>query len=218
MNILLEKVKKLSMKKIQFKFHKDKVKIFEVGVGDSFCCKSLNYWNQDGFDVTLFEPNPFLYKNILTKIQNIKNIKLHNIGISNEEKIGELVCAGVLSYLKDIPSPINTIYFNQLNNIFEKFTIPVKLMKFNSFDEGNIDYLILGMEGAEFTVFENIISRPHIINMHNYFANDYNYVFPNFGKIDEWGQKNGYTWISAFPDILLINSESVHNNTISIYE
>jgi FkbM family methyltransferase len=198
----------------KLKINKEKINIFEIGAGDAFCSKTLNYWGNNKYDITLFEPNPILYKSLLKKVKDINNIKLYNIAIFNEEKIGELVCAGVLSYIRDIPSPINTIYLNKLNEILSEFTIPVNFMKFDSFDKGDIDYLILGMEGSEFTVFENLISRPHIISLHNYFANDYKYTFPYFDYIKNWCVKNNYYIIFGIPDILLVNKKSIENETL----
>ena len=110
---------------MKFKINKEKTNLFEIGVGDTFCSKSLQYWGNNNINITLFEPNPILYKSLLKKTKDINNIKLYNIGIFNQEKIGKLVCAGVLSYIKDIPSPINSICLNRLNEIFDKFTVPV---------------------------------------------------------------------------------------------
>ena len=120
----------------------------------------------------------------------------------------------MLSYIRDIPSPINTIYLNKLNEILSEFTIPVNFMKFDSFDKGDIDYLILGMEGSEFTVFQSLISRPHIISLHNYFANDYKYTFPYFDYIENWCVKNNYYIIFGIPNILLVNKKSIENETL----
>ena len=103
---------------MKFKINKEKTNLFEIGVGDTFCSKSLQYWGNNNINITLFEPNPILYKSLLKKTKDINNIKLYNIGIFNQEKIGKLVCAGVLSYIKDIPSPINSICLNRLNEIF----------------------------------------------------------------------------------------------------
>lgn len=196
--------------------NKQKLKIFEVGVGDVFSSKTKMFWGSENTEVTLFEPNPFLYKYLLKKTKNIKNINLFNIAISNEEKIGHLVCAGVTSYIKDIPSPINRIYLDKLNEILSNFTVPVNLMRFDSFDDGDIDFLRLGMEGSEFTVFETMKSRPHIISIHNYFANDYGYSFYKWNDISAWINTNGYFLLPGIPDALLINKESVAQNILTL--
>ena len=195
--------------------NKQKVKIFEVGVGDVFSSKTKMFWGNENAEVTLFEPNPFLYKYLLKKTKDIKNVNLFNIAISNEEKIGHLICAGVVSYVKGIPSPINEIYSNKLNDILLNFTVPVNLMRFDSFDDGDIDFLRLGMEGSEFAVFETMKSRPHIISIHNYFANDYNYSFYKWDAILAWINTNGYFLLSGIPDALLVNKESVAQNIVT---
>jgi len=206
---------------MKFKINKEKTNLFEIGVGDAFSSKSLPYWGNKNVDVTLFEPNPMLYKSLLKKTKDINNIKLYNIGIFNQEKIGKLVCAGVTSYIKDIPSPINSIYLNRLNEIFDKFTVPVNLMKLNSFDYGQIDLLILGMEGAEFTIFQSqsLISRPHIIILNNYNGNNYRYTFFNFQYILDWCVKNNYDILqNEHKEILLVNKNSIINNILETYE
>jgi FkbM family methyltransferase len=203
---------------VNLKINKPKINIFEVGVGDVFTAKSKQYWGQDRFDVSLFEPNPFLYKNLVKRAESfklVKNVKVYNVAISNEEKLGKLVCAGVLSYLTDMASPINTIFKGKLNEMLDKFIIPVNLMRIDSFDNG-IDFLILGMEGAEFTVFQYLKSRPHIIILHNYFANDYGYAFPYFNFIQQWCYNNNYEIIPGIPDMTLINRNSVNSGILEL--
>ena len=80
-------------------------------------------------------------------------------------------------------------------------------MRFDSFDDGDIDFLRLGMEGSEFTVFETMKSRPHIISIHNYFANDYGYSFYKWNDISTWINTNGYFLLPGIPDALLINKD-----------
>lgn len=205
---------------MKLKINKEKINLFEIGVGDAFSSKSVCCWGNDKFNITLFEPNPMLYKSLLKKTKDINNIKLYNIGIFNQEKIGNLVCAGVLSYIKEVPSPINSIYLNRLTEIFDKFTVPVNLMRLNSFDFGQIDHLILGMEGSEFTIFQSqtLISKPHIITLNNYYANDYRYAFFNFKYISDWCDKNNYNILqNGHHEILLVNNNSIANNTLEVY-
>lgn len=200
---------------MNLKINKPKINIFEVGAGDVFTAKSKQYWGQDRFDVTLFEPNPFLFKSLLKKALKYNNVKIHNIAISNEEKLGKLVCAGVLSYLENMASPINTIFKGKLNEMLNSFIVPVNLMRIDSFDN-DIDFLILGMEGAEFTVFQYLKSRPHIIILHNYFANDYGYTFPYFNFIQQWCQSNNYEIVPGIPDMTLINRNSVNEGILQL--
>jgi len=200
---------------VNLKINKPKINIFEVGVGDVFTTKSKQYWGQDRFDVTLFEPNPFLFKSLLKKTLQYKNVKTHNVAISNEERLGKLVCAGVLSYLENMASPINTIFRGKLNEMLDGFIVPVNLMRIDSFDN-DIDFLILGMEGAEFTVFQYLKSRPHIITLHNYFANDYGYTFPYFNFIQQWCHNNNYEIVPGIPDMTLINRNSVNSGVLEL--
>ena len=187
-----------------------------MGVGDVFSSKTTNFWGQPNCSVTLFEPNLFLYKSLFNKVKNISNIKLHNIAIYNESRLGKLVHAGVLSYLPEVMSPINRIFKGRLTEALETFVIPVNLMTFDEFDGGDIDILQLGMEGAEFTVFEKMKSRPHVIYLHNYFANDYKYTFPNWDYISHWIKNNDYEIINGIPTVTLVNRKSYSSGLISI--
>ena len=38
----------------KLKINKEKINIFEIGAGDAFCSKTLNYWGNNKYDITLF--------------------------------------------------------------------------------------------------------------------------------------------------------------------
>jgi len=192
--------------------------VVEVGVGDSFSCKSISFWGNPNYNVTLFEPNPLLFNSLHKKVRNYQNVTLHNVAIYNETRKGTLVMAGVLSYLPEVASPINTIFQNKLTEILTSHHVPVDLVTFDQFDSGNIDMLLLGMEGAESTVFEKMKSKPHVIILNNHFANDYAYAFPNFRSIQEWCLANRYEIIQGIPDMVLINLDSYNGGLVSVFE
>jgi hypothetical protein len=94
------------------------------------------------------------------------------------------------------------------------FRVPVNLMTFDRFDPGDIDLLILGMEGAESMVFPHLKSRPHVVIMNNHFANDYRYIFPRFGEIQAWCETNRYRILQGIPDIHLISNDALDSGDI----
>ena len=183
--------------------------IWEVGVGDEFTSKSHPFWYDERNTVVLFEPNPFLYASLVRKAGSYKNVRLYNVAISNENRFGYLVSAGLLSYLPEFFSPINTIFRGKLTLMLDAFKVPINIMTFDRFDNGNIDMLILGMEGAEFTVFETMSSRPSIIVLNNHYANDYGYTLPRAEVIQNWCRDNQYQIVQGIPDIMLVNMGSV---------
>lgn len=190
--------------------------VWEVGVGDEFTSKSRAFWSNEANQVTLFEPNPFLYASLARKTTPYRNVKLYNVAISNENRFGHLVSAGLLSYLPEFPSPINTIFREKLTPMLDILKVPVNIMTFDQFDNGCIEMLILGMEGAESTVFETMRSRPHVIILNNHYANDYGYTFPRIEVIQHWCKDNQYQILQGVPDIMLLNQASLMNGLIAM--
>lgn len=201
---------------MQLKLAKSNLNICEVGVGDEFTSKSRAFWDGAGNNVTLFEPNPFLYASLARKAGPYRNVKLYNVAISNENRFGHLVSAGLLSYLPEFPSPINTIFRGKLTPMLDAFKVSVNIMTFDRFDNGTIEMLILGMEGAESTVFETMRSRPHVIILNNHYANDYRYTFPRIEVIQNWCRDNQYQIVQGIPDILLLNQASLMNGFVTL--
>jgi hypothetical protein len=193
---------------MQLKLAKHPIHVCEVGVGDSFCAKSKSFWGDGINRVTLVEPNPFLHASLRSKTKDCPNVTLHNAAIFSENRWGWLVSAGILSYLPEVASPINTIFRGKLTPMLDAFKIYVPYRTFNTIDDGTIDLLILGMEGAESMVFETMVSRPHVIILNNHFANDYRYAFPRFEEIQRWCEANRYHIAAGIPDITLINIAS----------
>lgn len=200
---------------MQLSINKSNLDVWEVGVGDEFTAKSRNFWYSEANQVRLFEPNPFLYATLARRVGPYHNVKLYNIAISNENRFGHLVSAGLLSYLPEMASPINTIFRGKLTPMLDAFKVPVNIMTFDRFDNGVIDLLILGMEGAEFTVFQTMRSRPHIIILNNHFANDYHFEFPRFDEIQQWCKANRYEILQGVPDLMLVNLGSICQGLVS---
>lgn len=191
------------------KINLSNAKVYEVGAGDLFTCKSRPLWDAPGAQVTLFEPNPLLYVSLLRKVQSFPNVTLHHVAISDTNGLGWLVSAGLVSYLQDVPSHLNTIFRGKLTQMLSPFKVPVNVMTFDTFDHGDIDLLFLGMEGSEYTLFPCLSSLPHVIILNNHFANDYGYTFPRWEVVQEWCTSNGYNIYPGVPDITLVNRQSL---------
>lgn len=196
-------------------FAKAPLTVYEVGAGDVFTCKSRRLWDAPDNAVVLIEPNPILYASLLKQTARaFPNVRIHNVAISDTNRLGRLVLAGVLSYLPEVPSPINTIFRGKLTPMLEGYEVPVNLMTFDRFDPGNIDLLYLGMEGSEYTVFATMVSRPHIIVLNNHFANDYGYAFPRFEVVQQWCEANEYAIVPGIPDLTLVRVASTRDGTL----
>jgi hypothetical protein len=200
---------------MQVKINKASVHVCEVGVGDLFCAKSGAFWDE-GHRVTLVEPNPHLYASLLRETIKFPNVHLHHVAIANDNRLGWLVSAGILSYLVEEESPINTIFRGKLTPMMDAFKVPVNRVTMDRVDTGDIDMLILGMEGAEHHVFPHLISRPHAIILNNHFANDYRFSFPRFEVIQQWCVANGYQIVQGIPDFMLVHVSSYQNGFVTI--
>lgn len=188
--------------------------IYEIGAGAEFTCQSRPFWDSPATTVVLFEPNPILYADLVRKTCGLSNVTVHNVAIYNENRLGYLVSAGVLSYLPEVASPINTIFRGKLTPMLDPFKVVVNRMTFDTFDPGDIELLYLGMEGAEHTVFPYLRSRPHLIILNNHFANDYGYAFPYFEVIHEWCKANGYQVSGGIPYLTLVNLASLRDGSL----
>jgi hypothetical protein len=181
-----------------------KILIFEVGVGNIFLSRSVNDWTSKDnpnwdliTDIVLIEPNPILYNEIVKKTKSYKNIKVYNFAIDDTEGLKSFVLAGDRSYLAGKQSPIQKIFHNKYEDLMKGFKTFVYANTFDSIDPGNIDVLHMSIEGNEWALLEKMVSRPKIITMPHYFANDYEYILPNSHKIQEWMSNNSYFLVEA---------------------
>jgi FkbM family methyltransferase len=170
------------------------MKIFEIGVGDYWQSRTLKYINTE-HECWLFEPNPAFYKAVSEKLKEYKNFNVFNCAIGDSDKEVEFCLAGEASFINGIKAP-----FSNRGN-FEKIKISVKSI--NDFDLGDIDVLLLDLEGGEFDVLKTMRSRPEhiVVEMQSFGVK---YRNPNFDAIIEWMSINNYKKVNGscpWPDV-----------------
>ena len=158
------------------------MKIFEVGVGEYWQSRTSKYINTD-VECWLFEPNPISFSEIYKNLSTYKNFKLFNCALGSQNKKIKLNLAKGASFIEGINAPIAS------KKDFQKVEVEMKSIR--EFDNGDIDVLLLDIEGGEFDVLKSLLSRPkHIVV--EMFSFGVNYVNPYFDEIVEWMNRNNY--------------------------
>ncbi len=160
--------------------------IFEVGVGDFPVCRSKDYWKY-GIECYLFEPNKIYYDELCKVSKEYKNVKLFDCAITEDNKKYDFWSCGETSFLNGINAPVIKKERFLLKNIKQ---IQVEGKKISEFDKGNIDFLFLDTEGAEWFCLKHLISRPKIVVIETHGEN---YINPYIHQINAWILKNQYS-------------------------
>ena len=72
---------------------------------------------------------------------------------------------------------------------------PVRAVRMDEIDPGNIDVLTLDMEGSEWWALKHLVSRPLILSIETHLTNGY-YINPYRAEIEEWCFREGYCKIA----------------------
>lgn len=163
--------------------------IYEVGVGPVWSCRSKPYWidNATARDkCVLFEPLFSYYEEIKNAISKYPNVELHNIVIYDYNGQCDFIENGQLSYIQGLNSPY--VQFGGSHNI----TKSICCARISEFDKGDIDLLLLDMEGADWFALKHLISRPQTIIIETQCSIYHN---PFLNEIQEWMQINKYRQI-----------------------
>lgn len=130
--------------------------ILDVGshIGLSILYFKLLYPNSK---ITAFEPNPNIFPLLEENIylNNIKDVKLHNIALGKEFRQRELYIdasgGGAFS--------TSSFYKNAWNGKQKTLPIEVKVEKLSKYIDRNIDLLKIDTEGAELEILEELEER-----------------------------------------------------------
>lgn len=72
-----------------------------------------------------------------------------------------------------------------------RFMREVEVKTMEQIDDGKIDILAIDVEGAEWLVLQNLISRPKILRVETHFSHS-GYTNPHYEKIMKWAFSNSY--------------------------
>ena len=135
--------------------------IFEIGVGELYTCRTKQFWGTNT-ECYLFEPNPKIYEELKAVSQNYSNVKLYNIAISNKECLAELYLANNCSFIDGIDAPV-AVQDGTREDYKNWAKTKIQCDTIDKYDKGDIDLLLLDMEGMEWFVLEKLVSRPKLI-------------------------------------------------------
>ncbi len=169
------------------------VKVAEIGVGG---CKKYIHVKpliDSGIAALLVEPHPSSASLLGEQFANHENVEIHEVAIA--DYCGEAILhdADLSSYLDDVVSP-----FSIQRGFKPDKSHTVKCVTFDKIDPGDIDLMIIDIEGSEYFVLKHMISRPKIIqlevgktqetNFKTKFTNSY------IEEIRQWFSDNGYEY------------------------
>ncbi len=117
---------------------------------------------------------------------HLPNVTLHHAAISDKAGFAKFYERNASSFLEGVTSPakVNDRYEEAEKDVYTVPTITTDMI-----DPGNVDLLAADVEGSEWFVLQNLISRPTVICLETH-GNAY--VNPNLGKINLWMINNGY--------------------------
>ncbi|MBC8110130.1 MAG: FkbM family methyltransferase [Verrucomicrobia bacterium] len=154
----------------------------------------------DGVHTTLVEPDPKNVAAIRNYFNGRTNISLFPVAIydyNGTVKLSQAAASTFVSELKASPAIVNDKYEISATNTLE---VPCKI--FSDIDTGDIDLLSIDIEGSEWYVLKNMLSRPKIISIetHGKF-----YQNPFLPEINNWIAANGYmTWYKDKSDTIFV--------------
>ena len=134
--------------------------VFEIGVGPVHSSRSRKYWATS--ECHLFEPVKFFYNGIYDEVSTYPNVHAHNVAICDKNADLTFWLSDAESSIEGINSPLAQQNLVPLSKVPPQLTtVEGKLI--TEFDTGNIDLLLLDMEGAEWLALKHMISRPRVI-------------------------------------------------------
>ncbi len=164
--------------------------ISDIGYGLDDHLFDINDYKNKEKKFYLFEPNIFLFKDLIVKFKDFDNVCLYNYGIYNDNKIVNFYLDHYWSFIEGINAPIYANQKNNIERILKFHKVLINAYKISVFDKGNIDFLSLSCEGCEWFCLEHLVSRPKIIRINNFNNSGYNNFFQK--NIEKWIKENNY--------------------------
>ncbi|MCA6379265.1 MAG: FkbM family methyltransferase [Cytophagales bacterium] len=119
---------------------------------------------------------------------------------SGTVRLSRAAASTFISELKSSPAIVNDKYKVDIDNSFE-----VKCVVFSEIDKGDIDLLIVDIEGGEWHVINHLTSRPKVISVETH--GKY-YTNPFIKEITQWMSDNQYSlWFKDASDTVFMKNE-----------
>ncbi len=184
--------------KINQKGYKPK-NICEIGVYKPEFSNVLGFIHEQ-IPATLVEADPDCIKQINNLFSKFKNVSVVEAAVFDFNGTVELCKSESSTFISDLsssPALINDNYQKSKSNSFV-----AKSILFSEIDNGDFDLISIDIEGAEWYVLKNMISRPNILSIETH--GKY-YTNPNIIEINNWINKNNYKiWYKDKSDTVYI--------------
>lgn len=178
-------------------------KLIEVGPSwpAAVAAKDIIDRNPQYGEVILIEARPDVCQALTQTYQHLENVKIINCAISRQKGVITMYDYNHSTFIEGLQSPyavnqgsVGSPPSKPNRGTGNKFEI--KSNTFDYFDDGDIDILLMDVEGAEFFVIEKMISRPDLIvcETHSLIPHmpDKEYINPFIEEISLWMKENDY--------------------------
>ena len=187
--------------------------IYEVGVGGVNVSRAARYFGNPDVEVHLFDPiteHMDQFRNYIKRF-NIKNTHIHECCIGDKDGKVDIYECFEHSMILGLEGPNINKKQSPETYFGEK---PVKIVskdcfRISEFDKGNIDVILIDIEGGEWFVLKHLVSRPSMIWIElceNYGGGDF--TNEHTDKILQWMDINGYQAIQKLDlDVLFVKKQ-----------
>lgn len=163
---------------------------------------------KEGTKATLVEADPETVEKIRSFFKN-DNIVVFPVAVFDREGTVKLSRAAASTFVSDLPA--SPALVNDQYKIKDSDSFEVQCKKFSSIDDSTIELLSVDIEGAEWYVIQDLVSRPKIISIETHGKA---YVNPYMKEISSWLEKNDYTiWYKDLSDSVYIKRGVFHPST-----
>lgn len=183
--------------------------VVEVGVYKPETANILGFI-KEGVFCTLFEANPNTAKEIYDEFYDKYNIEVHSVALSSFKGTIKLYDAGASSFCETIDCSPAVMHDKKSKDILNYMEVQSEV--FSTFDKGDIDILSIDIEGGEWDVINDMISRPKVICIE---IQSRNYINPQIQKITQWLEDNNYEiWFIDDTDTIFVKKGLVKYSLI----
>ncbi len=184
--------------------------VCEVGVYKPETSNVIDFI-ENGCTTDLVEADPENVQLITEKFARYDNVRIHAKAVYNREgkvKLSRAKASTFITELEQSPALINDSYVRNSENEFE-----TDCVLFSSIDSGNFDLISIDVEGAEWYVLSEMISRPKVISIETH--GKY-YTNPFLKQIQSYMQENGYeVWYLDKSDTVYLHNSA---GEVSLWE
>jgi len=147
----------------------------EIGASDaegSFVLKHYSNFER----ATLIEPNIILFRDLMEKTSNLKNIIIKNCAISDYSGREKLYHIGRSSFLKNSNSFLTLASKSPWNGslpeyYLSKLSSSVEVVDIKLFDHNDFDFISICCNGSELSIIKNLITKPKFLRCTFHFQN-----------------------------------------------